>query len=270
MNTLTCKPIGYFQCRQTEKYMAPHQPEVGLIGEGCVILSPGFNFEQALDSLIGFDRIWLIYWLNRNSNWKPKVMTPRGGSKRGVFSTRSPHRPNPIGLSCVELLDIKGRKIYVGKNDLLDDTPILDIKPYLPYADAFPNSSQGWIDNEADPIKYSIQWESLAQIQALFIEGKTDIDLINSVELRLSSNPHPFPAHRIKKIGCNAYELSFKIWRIFYSLQDQTIIIHGIGSGYDNETLQGKKKSAWDDVPLHLEFIMKFENNSDIYEEETD
>lgn len=238
--------------------MAPSQPEMGLVKEGCIILCEGFNFEQALESLMGFDRIWLIYWLNRNTNWKPKVMTPRGGPKRGVFSTRSPHRPNPIGLSCVELLDIKGRKIFVGKNDLLEGTPILDIKPYLIYADAFPESRQGWIDNETSKIKYAIRWSLLSLEQANFIEQKSSMNFIHSIELRLQNNPLPFPSHRIKKTGNQDYELSFKTWRVNYSLQDCIVFIHEIISGYDNETLQGRKKSSWEDVPIHLEFLAKF------------
>lgn len=195
MNEILLKPIGHFCCRQSEKYMAPKQPGMGL-ETGQIILNPGSNYEQALEDLEGFSRIWVIFLFHRNSSWKPKVLTPRGGSKRGVFSTRSPHRPNPIGLSCVELLKIEGRSLYVNNNDLLDGTPILDIKPYLPYADAFPDSLTGWITEES--ASYPVEWTQAAKAAAHFIEERTSMNFIHSVEVRLShqSPPLPQPSHQ--------------------------------------------------------------------------
>ena len=99
MNSFECHSIGCFYSRQTEKYMAPRQAELSEVEEGLIVLNSGHNFEQALEDLKGFERIWIIYWLHRNHGWKPKVKTPRNGKKRSVFATRSPHRPNPIGLS---------------------------------------------------------------------------------------------------------------------------------------------------------------------------
>lgn len=254
---LTCTPIGLYHGRQKEKYMAPRQAELGPEDQqGLISLNPDCNFEQALDDLEGFDRIWVLYWFNRNKCWKPKVTTPRSGPKRGVFATRSPHRPNPIGLSCVELLSIKGKDIYIGKNDLLDQTPILDIKPYLVYADAFPISRQGWI--EESPIHYQVHWTALALEQAKFIEAHQHIDLMNTASLRLEDNPFPFKNHRIKKVKENEYELAVKTWRLHYSINEQLIEIQKIGSGYDAETLEGRKTSRWNDVPLHQKFIKEF------------
>lgn len=234
---------------------------MGLIDEGKIVLSSGYDFEKALEDLIGFERIWIIYWLNRNAHWKPKVLTPRGGKKRGVFATRSPHRPNPIGLSCVELVDIKGLEIYIGKSDLLDATPILDIKPYLTYADSFPDCKQGWIEGESFHHGYAVHWSELSKLQAEFIEKRGQLDMINSVELRLTDNPLPFPNHRIKQLAVNEFELSLKTWRIYYSVEGNDVSIQHIGSGYDLDTLQGKKESRWDDVPLHIEFLKSFKTS---------
>lgn len=241
--------------------MAPRQPAMGN-EEGYIILSSGYNYEQALDSLEGFDRIWLIYWFDRNANWKPKVQTPRGGKKKGVFATRSPHRPNPLGLSCVQLLDIKGRKLFVGKNDLLEGTPILDIKPYLSYADAYPESRQGWLETLETKLPYNVSWSALSQSQAQFIEKNLPC-FISSIELRLKDNPHPFPSHRIKKIGNQRYELAFKTWRIIYRIDEQDVAIEKILSGYNQETLSGKIDSLWEDLPFHQEYLSIFENNSE-------
>lgn len=102
--------------------------------------------EKVLQDLNGFDRVWLIFVFHQSEGWKSSVKPPRGGPKRGVYSTRAPHRPNAIGLSAVELLKIEGRTLYLRGVDLLDGTPVLDIKPYVPYADAFPDSKAGWID----------------------------------------------------------------------------------------------------------------------------
>jgi len=97
------------------------------------------------------ERIWILAHLHLNQGYNAKVMPPRGPKKkRGLLATRAPHRPNPIGLSAVTLLGVKGNKLSLGPCDLIDGTPILDIKPYIPYADAFPDAKAGWVD-ELDP-----------------------------------------------------------------------------------------------------------------------
>ena len=101
----------------------------------------------ALADLAGIDRIWVLSWLHRGGTWAPVVRPPRGTrERRGLFATRSPDRPNPLGLSAVRLVRIEGCNLHVRGIDLLDGTPILDVKPYIPYADAFPESKAGWID----------------------------------------------------------------------------------------------------------------------------
>jgi tRNA-Thr(GGU) m(6)t(6)A37 methyltransferase TsaA len=102
--------------------------------------------EKVFQDLYGFERIWLIFAFHLSEGWKSSVKPPRGGPKRGVLATRSPHRPNSIGLSAVELIRIEGRTLHLRGVDLLDGTPVLDIKPYVPYADAFPAARAGWID----------------------------------------------------------------------------------------------------------------------------
>ena len=112
----------------------------------------------ALKDLEGFDWIWVIAWLHLNERWNPTVMPPRGPRvRRGTLATRAPHRPNPIGLSAVKLLNIEGATLHVEGIDLLDRTPILDIKPYVTYCDAFPDAYCGYVsdmeregDREAD------------------------------------------------------------------------------------------------------------------------
>ncbi len=199
--------IGYFHTGAQERYEVPRQAGIVDVEPGYVELKPQCNYEQALQDLDGFDRIWLIYCFHKNSNWKPKVLPPRGGVKRGVFATRAPHRPNPIGISCVELQRIDGLRLYVDTHDLLDGTPILDIKPYIVYADSFPQATQGWLEGVEDE-----QWE--------VVWNAPDSDIRPVVERRLKQGPYPYPSRRIRPIEGECYEMAYKQWRIVYSVQD--------------------------------------------------
>jgi tRNA (adenine37-N6)-methyltransferase len=148
----TYRPIGILRSPYLRRIDAPHQ---GTVTEGtatgeCATATLellDWLDEKAIQDLDGFDRLWLIFAFHRSEGWKSSVKPPRGGPKRGVLATRSPHRPNSIGLSAVELVRIEGRTLHLRGVDLLDGTPVLDIKPYVPYADAFPDARAGWIDD---------------------------------------------------------------------------------------------------------------------------
>jgi tRNA (adenine37-N6)-methyltransferase len=145
------RPIGILRSPYARRIDAPHQGTVvegtdtGEVAAATLELLDWLD-ESVLQDLGGFDRLWLIFAFDRSDGWKSMVKPPRGGPKRGVLSTRSPHRPNAIGLSAVELVRIEGRTLHLRGVDLLDGTPVLDIKPYVPYADAFPDAQAGWID----------------------------------------------------------------------------------------------------------------------------
>lgn len=150
--------IGYVRSPYTERFGTPRQPVVtdqaleDRAMDAEIELLGGMNFEQALKDLDAYDYIWAVTWLHLNENWKPTVIPPRGPkTRRGLFSTRSPHRPNQIGLSALKLIGVSGRTLKVRGIDLLDGTPVLDIKPYVPYADAFPDARSGWIDDINQP-----------------------------------------------------------------------------------------------------------------------
>ena len=146
------RPLGFVRSPYAKRIDATHQPtvvagtETGAPAEATLELDPALP-ETVLRDLEGFERIWLIFAFHLSEGWAPLVQPPRGPmAKRGVLATRSPHRPNPIGLSCVELVGIEGRTLHLRGVDLLDGTPVLDLKPYVPYADAFPGARAGWID----------------------------------------------------------------------------------------------------------------------------
>ena len=145
------RPIGILRSPYARRIDAPHQ---GTVTDGTATGEPALATlelaawleEQVLQDLDGFDRLWLIYAFHQSEGWRNTVKPPRGGPKRGVLATRSPHRPNAIGLSAVELVRVEGRTLHLRGVDLLDGTPVLDLKPYIPYADAFPEARAGWVD----------------------------------------------------------------------------------------------------------------------------
>ena len=122
----------------------PIQPVYGQGVEGTVEIHEGY--EGALADIEGFDRLWLIYWMDRVAPFSPLVVPYRDRVERGLFATRSPARPNPLGLSAVRLLERRGRTLRIADLDILDGTLLLDIKPYVPAFDAHPGSRAGWFD----------------------------------------------------------------------------------------------------------------------------
>ncbi len=112
--------------------------------EGLVLVHE--FYAPALDDIEGFERLWLIYWMDRVGPFKTRVLPYRDTKEHGLFATRSPSRPNPIGMSVVHFLRREGATLHVADIDILDGTPLLDIKPYVPEFDAHPGSKAGWFD----------------------------------------------------------------------------------------------------------------------------
>jgi len=138
-------PIGLIHSPHRQAEGTPIQPRWAAGIEGTVDVFPGFA--PGLRDLDGFDRIWLLYWFDRAQPAQLEVVPYLDTQKRGVFATRAPSRPNPIGLSCVRLLAIEGSRLRVADLDVLDGTPLLDIKPYAPDFDVFAVERIGWFAN---------------------------------------------------------------------------------------------------------------------------
>jgi tRNA-Thr(GGU) m(6)t(6)A37 methyltransferase TsaA len=136
--------IGRIETPFVEALGTPIQPAYAQGAEGRVIVEE--PFVAALDDIEGFERVWLIYWMDRGAGFKLRVMPYRDTRERGLFATRSPCRPNPIGMSAVRLVRREERILHVVDIDVLHNTPLLDIKPYVPEFDAFPSSKAGWFD----------------------------------------------------------------------------------------------------------------------------
>lgn len=161
LGDVTLSPIGHVESPYKERFGTPRQPTVtnyttgGVAQEGTIVLRPDLRgVREVLSDLEGFSHLWVICHLHLNTGWKAKVMPPRGPKRRrGLFATRAPHRPNQIGLSAVEItsVDVKGGRVGIRGLDILDGTPVLDVKPYLPYCDSFPTARAGWIDEIDGP-----------------------------------------------------------------------------------------------------------------------
>ena len=134
--------IGLIHSPYHQAEGTPIQPRWAAGIEGTVELFP--EFAPGLRDLVGFDRIWLLYWFDRARTAQLEVVPYLDTQTRGIFATRAPSRPNCIGLSCVRLLAVEGSLLRVADLDALDGTPLLDLKPYVPDFDVFPVERVGW------------------------------------------------------------------------------------------------------------------------------
>jgi tRNA-Thr(GGU) m(6)t(6)A37 methyltransferase TsaA len=138
------RPIGFVHSDFAVHHEAPRQPgrERTTDRKGEIRIVAGL--QNCLKDLAGFSHVWVLFWCHRARGFNQQVVPPRDTRKRGVFATRAPHRPNPIGLSCVRLLAIEKRTLWIGEHDLLDGTPVLDLKPYIPAYDSVPSAVIGY------------------------------------------------------------------------------------------------------------------------------
>ena len=174
----TIHPIAHIRTDFTDKFGIPRQS--GLVPEltARIVFEPEYRDPNALVGIEGYDRLWLIWQFSTvaaeyaaGKSWRPTVRPPRlgGNERRGVFATRSPYRPNALGLSCVELAGVENGELIVRGADLLDGTPIFDIKPYLPYADSHPDAVDGF-DGKRDAEPLTVVFPP--ELEALIPESK--------------------------------------------------------------------------------------------------
>ncbi len=178
MEGFTVSPIAVIRTDFNEKFGIPRQSGRAPSAAGRIVFLPKYRDPDALRGLEGFSHLWLIFDFSEShrKEWSPTVRPPRlGGNQRiGVFASRSPFRPNPLGLSCVKLerivrTDSEGTVLEVSGCDLLDGTPIIDIKPYLPYADSRPDAAGGYADAFTE---HSLRVELPEELAALIPEEK--------------------------------------------------------------------------------------------------
>lgn len=213
-NELTLRPVAHIRSDFSSKFGIPRQSGIVESLSAEIVFEEEFRNPDMLRGLEDFSHLWLIWHFsaNRSQDWSPTVRPPRlGGNVRmGVFATRSPFRPNPVGLSCVRLLEIvptasEGHILRIGGADLMDGTPILDIKPYVPYADAHPEALEGFTSVKSRHVEVSIAPKLLAK----FPEGKR-ASLLGILE----QDPRPSyqaDPERIYGFGFAGREIRFRV-----------------------------------------------------------
>ena len=222
---MTIEPIAYIKTDFPEKFGVPRQSGLAENLTGRIVFEPEYRNIEALRGLDGFTHIWLIWEFSANrkaaGEWQPTVRPPRlgGNQHMGVFATRSPFRPNPLGLSCVELdrIDLdtpEGPVIVVKGADLMDGTPIYDIKPYIKYADSRPEAACGYVDSLEESCLDVVIPESIAAQ----INDKAKFQaLVETLKLDPRPSYHNDPAR--------IYGLSFSGYNVRFTVSDTVLTI---------------------------------------------
>ena len=228
--TYTLTPIAHIQNDFPEKFGIPRQS--GLVEElrARIVFEPAFRSSDAVRGLETYSHLWLIWQFSAvvdagqdGANWRPTVRPPRlgGNTRMGVFATRSPFRPNALGLSCVRLVGLdahtpQGPVLTVAGADLMDGTPIYDIKPYLPYVDARPDAVGGFTDTTKDyALTVRVPPELLAKVPASHRAALAGV---------LRSDPRPSYQHDPDRV----YGLSFAGLRVRFTVDGTTLTVTAV------------------------------------------
>jgi tRNA-Thr(GGU) m(6)t(6)A37 methyltransferase TsaA len=252
LSVISYKPIGFIECEQKYPNELPRQP--GQVTNVATIkLNLDHNLDQCLQDLHLFSHIWVVFDFHKNTHWKSLVETPREQKKHGVFATRSPYRPNSIGISCVELVAINSNQITIKNHDLLNHTPVLDIKPYIPYSDCITTANSGWLKQED---KYKLNMTPLIKTQLEWLQSE-GIHLENVIQSQLMFQPTNKKKKRITENG-SFYFLHHRTWKIQFEIVDKSIMLHEIFSNYSKHELENHK-DRYCDKAIHRKFNSKFE-----------
>ena len=226
------EPIGVIETPYKEKFAVPRQPRLVPEAKARVKLLGAANSPEAVRGLEQFSHVWLLFLFDQNleAGWKPTVRPPRlGGNERiGVFASRSTFRPNGIGMSAVEVKGVtkQGDQIYLdlGSVDLVDGTPIVDIKPYIPYSDSISEAQGGYADQEPEKSQVTFSAQALATI-----ENRSDTDYVRSViEQVLAQDPRP--AYKKSKPDDKEYAVNLFDLNVKFTATSNLITVTAIES----------------------------------------
>ena len=219
---VTVRPIARMRSDFPTKFGIPRQS--GLVEElrSTIVFEPEFRNPDTLRGIEGFSHLWLIWQFSEalRDHWSPTVRPPRlgGNTRMGVFATRSPFRPNNLGLSCVKLLGVEqtannGAVLHVAGADLMDETPIFDIKPYIPYSDCHPDALGGFTDTAGD---FLLDVDFPDTLLAVLPEGKRE-----AAKAVLSHDPRPSYQRKPGRI----YGLNFAGFDIRFTVEADTLTV---------------------------------------------
>ncbi len=211
------KVIAYARNGHTDKFGIPRQSREESPILTRIVFEPEYRVAEALRGIEGYSHLWLIWGFN-TTDWSPTVRPPRlGGNKRmGVFATRSPFRPNPIGLSSVKLMGVEkgetgGLELIVSGADVLDGTPIYDIKPYLSFSDSHEDARNGFAEESKD-YKLTVDWSEMA------FERRDK----EAIEYILSQDPRP----GYQDDPAREYKLDYAGWTVTFVVEGRKVIVH--------------------------------------------
>ena len=225
---MTLKVIAYARNGHTDKFGIPRQSREESPILTRIVFEPEYNVPEALRGIEGYSHLWLIWGFSKVDSWSPTVRPPRlgGNIRMGVFATRSPFRPNPLGLSSVRLIGIENGDLIVSGADLLDGTPIYDIKPYLSFSDSHPDAKNGFAEETKD-YQLEVKWQ---------VDGTTSIaedkryglglprDTKDAITYILAQDPRPAYQDDPER----EYKMDYDGYTITFSVKKQVVVVKKI------------------------------------------
>lgn len=236
MPQLSFDIIGTVHTPYKEKFAVPRQPGLVVEAEGQIELLPPFNHKDAVRGLEQFSHLWLLFVFHQTlpkaqeQGWKPLVRPPRlGGNDRvGVFATRSTFRPNPIGMSVVKLDSVEevknGVRINISGMDLVDQTPLIDIKPYIPYSDSLPNAEAGFANSSPDK---NMSVEFSPQAQSRLNELRSEYPKLEQLIFEVLKQD-PRPAYKSRNSETQTYGVRLHRFNVTWEVSGNCSLVLGI------------------------------------------
>ena len=221
MGNMTLKVIAYARNGHTDKFGIPRQSREESPILTRIVFEPEYRVKEALRGIEGYSHLWLVWGFSEVNSWSPTVRPPRlGGNKRmGVFATRSPYRPNPIGLSSVRLVEVTPEgDLIVSGADVLDGTPIYDIKPYLSFSDCHEDARNGFAEGTKG-YSLKVDWGALGSKKEA---QKSEEECIKEdLEYILSQDPRPGYQDDPER----EYKLDYKGWTVTFKVRGDTVLV---------------------------------------------
>ena len=260
---LTLRPIGHVRTGKRLKHAARHQPDEASDERNVVELLPVAGYQEALHDLAGFGRIWLVWWFHLNTRWRSKVLPPYGPDRRlGLFATRTPHRPNPLGITPVRLLGVRKNLLEIGPCDLVDGTPVLDVKPYLPAYDSFPDAETGWwgefMASEAARGPTEVVVAPLAREQLAWLAREWDVEFEGRMTEILRRDPSPHRTRRIRNRRGGGFDIACGAWRAVFSLADGVATVTSVEPAFPPVFLKDTGRTRIPDREAQVAFLAKW------------
>lgn len=220
MEEYKIKPVAHMKSDFPTKFGIPRQAGIVPALESRIVFEPEYGDREALRGIEGFSHLWLIWGFSevRREGWSPTVRPPRlGGNVRmGIFATRSPFRPNSLGLSCVRLVSVeKDGSLRVSGADLMDGTPIFDIKPYVPYADSHPDAASGFAPDEGRKLRVEFPPGSAARVPEEKLEALRGV---------LAGDPRP----RYQSEPGRIYAMEFAAMEVKFTVEEDLLAVVSI------------------------------------------